>query len=104
LQSPLRAITLISTACSWVNVIDGQEAVIVARVGQSHFGGWVSFPSAETACLRSNASLVVTRLLPPVLLPRPVCKALRPLAANTHRFCPGRSRPRQPNHVKPHAR
>jgi hypothetical protein len=37
IPSPLRAITRISTACSWVN-IDGQKAAIVAQVGQFHFG------------------------------------------------------------------
>jgi hypothetical protein len=35
--SPLRAITRISTACSWVN-IDGQKAVSFAQVGQIYFG------------------------------------------------------------------
>lgn len=34
--SPLRAITRISTACSWVN-IDGQKAVSFAQVGQIYF-------------------------------------------------------------------
>ena len=29
--------TLISTACSWVN-IDGQKAVSIAQVGQIYFG------------------------------------------------------------------
>ncbi|WP_233259277.1 hypothetical protein, partial [Rubrivivax albus] len=32
-----RAITRISTACSWVN-IDGQKAVSFAQVGQIYFG------------------------------------------------------------------
>ena len=35
--SPLRAITRISTACSWVN-IDSQKAVILAQVGHFYFG------------------------------------------------------------------
>jgi hypothetical protein len=35
--SPLRAITRISTACSWVN-IDGQKTVSFAQVGQIYFG------------------------------------------------------------------
>lgn len=37
IPSPLRAITRISTACSWVN-IDGQKTAIVAQVGHFHFG------------------------------------------------------------------
>jgi hypothetical protein len=35
--SPLRAITRISTACSWVN-INSQKAVILAQVGHFYFG------------------------------------------------------------------
>jgi hypothetical protein len=35
--SPLRALTRISTACSWVN-IDGQKTVSFAQVGQIYFG------------------------------------------------------------------
>jgi hypothetical protein len=37
IPSPLRAITRISTACSWVN-IDGQKAAIVAQVGHFYSG------------------------------------------------------------------
>ena len=37
ISSPLRAITRISTACSWVN-IDGQKAAIVAQVGHFYSG------------------------------------------------------------------
>ena len=37
--SPLRAITLISTACSWVNIGGPQMAAILPQVGQIHFGG-----------------------------------------------------------------
>lgn len=65
--------------------------------------------NAQRRCMRSYASLLVPRLLPPVLLLVGdvlglVCQALRQLAANTQRLCPERSRPRRPNHVKPHAR
>lgn len=35
--SPLRAITRISTACSWFN-INSQKAVILAQVGHFYFG------------------------------------------------------------------
>ena len=31
---PLRANTRISTACSWVNILGGQKAAIIAQVGQ----------------------------------------------------------------------
>ena len=37
IPSPLRAITRISTACSWVN-IDGQKAAILAQVDHFYFG------------------------------------------------------------------
>jgi len=35
--SPIRSITRISTACSWVN-IDGAKKVILAQVGHFYFG------------------------------------------------------------------
>jgi len=63
----------------------------------------------QRRCLRSYASGLIPRLLPPVLLlvgdvVALISGALRQLAANTRRLRPGRSRPRPPNHVKPHAR
>ena len=36
--SPLRAITRISTACSWVNIDGTKKAVILAQVGHFYFG------------------------------------------------------------------
>ena len=36
--SPLRAITRISTACSWVNIWAAQMAAILTQVGQLYFG------------------------------------------------------------------
>jgi hypothetical protein len=36
--SPLRAITRISTACSWVNIDGTEKAVILTQVGHFHFG------------------------------------------------------------------
>ena len=41
--------TLISTACSWVNMFGGHKAAIFTQVGQFYFGRWVSFSSAVTA-------------------------------------------------------
>ena len=44
--------TLISTACSWVNMFGGHKAAIFTQVGQFYFGRWVSFSSAVTqTCL-----------------------------------------------------
>ena len=43
--------TLISTACSWVNMFGGHKAAIFTQVGQFYFGRWVSFSSAVTADL-----------------------------------------------------
>ena len=40
--------TLISTACSWVNMFGGHKAAIFTQVGQFYFGRWVSFSSAVT--------------------------------------------------------
>jgi hypothetical protein len=34
---PRRAMTLISTACSWVSILGGQKAAIIAQVGQFYF-------------------------------------------------------------------
>lgn len=34
---PCRAMTLISTACSWVNILSGRKAAMVAQVGQFYF-------------------------------------------------------------------
>ena len=36
--SPLRAITRISTACSWVNIDGTEKAVILTQVGHFYFG------------------------------------------------------------------
>jgi len=36
--SPLRAITRISTALSWVNIDGTEKAVILTRVGHFYFG------------------------------------------------------------------
>ena len=37
--TPRRAITLISTACSWVNIVGGQKATIIAQVGLIYSDG-----------------------------------------------------------------
>jgi len=52
---------------------------------------------------------LVQRALPGILLMvgdviAAIAAALSQLAANTQRFRPGRSRPRPPNQIKPHAR
>ncbi|MCC7112624.1 MAG: transposase [Deltaproteobacteria bacterium] len=64
---------------------------------------------ATRRCNRSYAPRLVQRALPGILLMvgdvlAAIAGALSQLAANTHRFRQGRSRPRPPNHVKPHAR
>ena len=46
--------TLISTACSWVNMFGGHKAAIFTQVGQFYFGRWVSFSSAVTPAMASN--------------------------------------------------
>ncbi|MCZ4317339.1 hypothetical protein O4H66_28410, partial [Comamonadaceae bacterium G21597-S1] len=38
IDSPLRAITRISTASSWVNIDGPKKAVILAQVGHFYFG------------------------------------------------------------------
>ncbi|HXF08872.1 MAG TPA: hypothetical protein VNK45_10195, partial [Candidatus Acidoferrales bacterium] len=48
---PWRAKTLISTACSWVNMFGGQKAAILAQVGHFYFGRWVTFTSAGGSLL-----------------------------------------------------
>lgn len=63
----------------------------------------------QRLCNRSHACTLVQRVLPRVMLligdvPALIANALQQLAANTQRRCPGRSRPRQPHPVKPHAR
>ena len=64
---------------------------------------------AARRCNRSYAARFVQRVLPGILLMvgdvlGTIVTALEQLAANTQRYRPGRSRPRPPNHVKPHAR
>jgi len=46
--SPLRAITRISTACSWVNIDGSGKAAILSQVGQIYSVVWVSFTSSPT--------------------------------------------------------
>ena len=48
--SPLRAITRISTACSWVNIVDGQKAAILTQVGQIYFGAVGQFSIGGDTC------------------------------------------------------
>lgn len=60
--SPLRAITRISTACSWVSIGSPEKAAIVTQVGQIYFGAnsldsssltWpVSVPQTSKDCQR----------------------------------------------------
>ena len=54
--------TLISTACSWVNMFGGHKAAIFTQVGQFYFGRWVSFSSAVTAPLVYQGQHVVNRI------------------------------------------
>ena len=65
------------------------------------------FDAGPRRCKRSYAAQFLQRMLPRALLcigrlGELVAQALQQLAANTQRLRPGRSRPRQPNHVKPH--
>jgi hypothetical protein len=46
--SPRRAITRISTACSWVNIGSLKKAAILAQVGQFYFVDGVSITLAVT--------------------------------------------------------
>jgi DNA-binding NtrC family response regulator len=57
--SPLRAITRISTACSWVN-IDGQKAVSFAQVGQIYFGAVGQFCIGGDTQEQVNIRLLMT--------------------------------------------
>ena len=52
--------TLISTACSWVNMFGGHKAAIFTQVGQFYFGRWVSFSSAVTLVPRNAGKLLQT--------------------------------------------
>ena len=54
--------TLISTACSWVNMFGGHKAAIFTQVGQFYFGRWVSFSSAVTCLLQRNQVLRLSGL------------------------------------------
>ncbi|WP_162499726.1 hypothetical protein [Lautropia dentalis] len=53
--------TLISTACSWVNMFGGHKAAIFTQVGQFYFGRWVSFSSAVTPQTLFQARIVQGR-------------------------------------------
>ena len=51
--SPRRAITRISTACSWVNIGGSGQAAILSQVGHVYSVGWVSFTPVPTTTRRS---------------------------------------------------
>jgi hypothetical protein len=50
--SPRRAITRISTACSWVNIGSLKKAAILAQLGQFYFVDGVSITLAVTITIR----------------------------------------------------
>jgi len=95
-----------------------QQALIIdvaAKVLADNLASLMCQAAAKTArldarqrkCKRSYAAVFLQRLLPRALLHAQalgelVRHALQQLAANTQRFIPGRSRPRRPQHVKPH--
>lgn len=61
----------------------------------------------QRKCNRSFAAKAIQRALPPILLAigdslHAISDLMRRLARATQRFAPGRSRPRPPQHVKPH--
>ena len=86
-------------------VLADNLAALMAIVA-SHDNG---LPLRERRCNRSYAARLIQRVLPGVLLLvgdviDTIVRAIDQLAANTQRYCRGRSRPRPPNHVKPHPR
>ena len=48
---PLRANTRISTACSWVNILGGQKAAIIAHVGQLYSDEMGQYYTGANTCL-----------------------------------------------------
>jgi len=51
--------TLISTACSWVSILGGQKAAIIAQVGQFYFDEVGQYYSgANTKVLRRSVSML----------------------------------------------
>jgi len=52
--------TLISTACSWVSILGGQKAAIIAQVGQFYFD--------EVGQYYSGANMYASKALDVVLL------------------------------------
>ena len=66
--------TLISTACSWVSILGGQKAAIIAQVGQFYFDEVGQYYSG------ANTKLMITIQEMVVLAPNHTTEVMRSLA------------------------
>jgi len=83
---------------------DNLATLLCAAAAEQH-----DLPAQSRRCNRSYAAQLLPRLLPRILLfvgdvLATIDDAITLLGTVTQRFTPGRSRPRPPNHVKPHPR